>query len=82
MPTTEDDLRSFSQFVHQRLSTEEREPSLAELFDLWMLENPDDVDYAENVAAINASIEDFKRGERGTPASEHSRELRKEFGIT
>ena len=82
MATTEDDLKSFSQFVQVRLSATETKPSLAELFDLWMIENPDDADYAENVAAINASIDDFRRGQRGTPAGEHSRELRKEFGIT
>ena len=82
MATTEDDLKSFNHFVHQRLSSKARGASLAELFDLWLLENPDAADYAENVAAINASIEDFQRGERGTLAGEHSREFRKEFGIT
>jgi hypothetical protein len=58
------------------------ELKLPELFDLWMLQNPTDVDYAENVAAINASINDFMNGERGTPAGEHSRELREEFGFS
>ena len=82
MATTEEDLKSFNQFVQQRLSTQETEPPLAELFDLWMLENPDSADYAENVAAINTSIEDFKKGHRGRPAGETSRELRREFGIT
>lgn len=36
---------------------------------------------AENIDAICASIADFRRGERGTPADEHSQEHRKEFGI-
>ena len=39
------------------------EASLDELFDLWRHENPSDELYAENVAAIAASIEDFQRGE-------------------
>ena len=56
-------------------------PGLDELFDLWRHENPSAELYSENVAAIAASIEDFKRGERGTPAGEHSAELRREFGL-
>jgi len=82
MATTEEDLKSFTQFVHERLKAEDRELRLAELLDLWMIENPDDAAYAEDVTAVQASIDDFKNGERGTPAGEHSRELRKELGIT
>lgn len=81
MATTEEDLKSFTQFVHERLDTEDRELRLAELFDLWMIEHPDDAAYAENVAAINASIADFNNGQRGTPAGEHSGQLRRELGI-
>ncbi|MEX0818610.1 MAG: hypothetical protein WD070_03425 [Pirellulaceae bacterium] len=81
MATTEEDLRSFTEFVHERLNTVDRGLRLAELFDLWMIEHPDETAYAENVAAINGSIADFKNGERGTPAGEHSRQLRKELGI-
>ncbi len=83
MATTEDDLKSFTQFVHERMGgAASSELKLPELFDLWMLQNPTDADYAENVAAINASINDFMNGERGTPAGEHSRELREEFGFS
>ena len=83
MATTEDDLKSFSRFVYEHIGEETAADSkLPELFDLWMLENPSEADYAEDVAAVNASINDFMNGERGTPAGEHSRELRREFGIT
>ncbi len=82
MATIEQDLESFTQFVKKQLDISDSEQKLAELFDLWMLENPDDTDYAENVAAVNASIQDFINGERGTLANEHSAELRKEFGIS
>ena len=82
MATTEDDLKSFSQFVYDHLGDETAcDSRLPELFDLWMLQNPNDTDYAENVAAVNASISDFMNGERGTPAGQHSRELRCEFGL-
>jgi hypothetical protein len=78
MPTTQDELKSFTEFVLQH---EDSDLALPDLFDLWMLENrPADV-RAEDVAAVNASINDFLSGERGTPAGEHSRQLRDEFGM-
>ena len=82
MGTTEDELLSFMQFVRERVSNSDTESRLPELFDLWMLQNPTDEDHAENVAAVNASINDFINGERGTPAGEHSNQLRQEFGFS
>jgi hypothetical protein len=81
MSTTEQELESFTQFAKARLRGGEPGPSLDELFDLWRIENPSDTDYAENVAAIAGAINDFRRGDRGRPAGELSRELRKELGI-
>lgn len=80
MSSIEDDLKSFTQFVHQQIGGDS-ELKLPDLFDLWLLQNPNREDFAENVAAINASYEDFKRGERGTAAGEHSAILRQEFGF-
>ena len=81
MSTTERELESFTQFAKARLHGEEPEPSLDELFDLWRIENPSDADYAENLAAIASAIDDFRRGDRGRPAGELSRELREQLGI-
>ena len=81
MATTEQQLESFMQFVRNRVGAGDSEASLDELFDLWRHENPSGELYAQNVAAIAASIEDFKRGERGTTAGEHSSLLRREFGL-
>ena len=75
MATTEQELESFTQFAKARLHDGAPEPSLDELFDLWRIENPSDTDYAENVAAIAGAIDDFRRGDRGQPAGELSREL-------
>ena len=80
MPTAEDDLKNFSQFVSEQVR-DNTELQLPELFDLWLLQNPSADDYAENVAAINTSINDYLNGERGTPAGEHSKKLREEFGV-
>ena len=81
MATTADDLESFTQFVHERVGNDSSDSKLPELFDLWRLQSSN-TDYAENVAAVNASIDDFMNGERGTLAGEHSRGLREEFGIS
>ena len=82
MATTEQDLASFNSFVKQRMESGDASLSIDELFDQWRLENPFDKLYAENVAAIRASIEDFQNGERGTPHGQHSDQLRQEFGLS
>jgi hypothetical protein len=82
MATAAHELEEFSRFVQQRIEAGEVEATLDELFDLWRREHPSDAVYAENVAAIAASIEDFQRGERGTIAGAHSAELRRQFGLT
>ena len=66
MTTTQQDLDSFTSFARQRIESGQRDLSIDELFDQWRAENPSDAEYAENVAAINASIQDFKNGDRGT----------------
>lgn len=82
MATTTEELESFTHFAKSHLAVGESEPSLDELFDLWRIQNPSDSDYAENVAAIEGAIEDFKHGDCGCPASELSRRLRQELGVT
>ena len=82
MATAEQDLQSFTSFVRQRIESGSAPTSIDELFDQWRLENPSDDLYAENVAAINASIHDFQNGDRGTVTGQHSDDLRHEFGFT
>lgn len=81
MATAEQELASFTSYARQIIDSGQRDVSIDELFDQWRAENPSDEQYAENVAAIQASIEDFKNGERGTIAREHSAQLRREFGV-
>lgn len=75
MATAEDDLRGFSDFVHQRLQADDS-VSLTELMDEWQLLHPKDTQFAENVDAVNAAIADYKNGDRGKLAGELTRELR------
>lgn len=77
MATAEDDLQDFNQFVRQRLRASD--PSgvqLSQLMDEWQLLHPTEAQYTENVDAVNASIDDFKRGDRGEPAGRLTQELR------
>jgi hypothetical protein len=82
MSTTEHDLASFTNFALRKIESGQGDLTIDELFDRWRVENPSDELYAENVAAVQASIQDFKVGERGTIAGEHSAQLRREFGTT
>lgn len=68
MATIEQDLDRFTKYARQQIRTGKGDLSIDELFDQWRAENPSDEQYAENVAAIQASLEDFKNGERGTIA--------------
>ena len=82
MTTAEQDIERFTQFARNRLRVGDSDASIDELFDLWRIENPSDDDgTAENVAAINAAIEDFRNGDRGRPAGELSRQLRQQYGM-
>ena len=76
MATAEEELASFTSYARERIESGQRNLSIEELFDQWRAENPSDEQYADNVAAIQASIQDFKNGERGTIAGEHSAHLR------
>ena len=80
MSSTEQDIANFAQFALQRIESGEGNLSIDELFDQWRIENPSDDEYAENVAAVQASIRDYKAGERGTVAGEHSAMLRRGLG--
>jgi hypothetical protein len=77
MSTTEHDIASFTNFALQKIESGQSDLTIDELFDQWRIKNPSDELYEENVAAIQASIKDFKAGERGTIAGEHSAQLRR-----
>jgi hypothetical protein len=77
MSTAEQDIAAFTNFALQRIESGDRDPTIDELFDQWRIENPTNYEYAENVAAVRASIADFRAGERGTIADEHLAQLRR-----
>jgi hypothetical protein len=82
MSTIEQDLDHFTHYARQQIESGRQDLSIDQLFDQWRVENPSDEQYAEDVAAVRASIDDFKGGHRGTIAGEHSAQLRREFGVS
>jgi len=79
MSITQQDLQSFTSYA-QRIIASGGDLSIDELFDQWRIENPSAEAHRENVNAINASIQDYQRGERGTLSGEHSAQLRRKYG--
>lgn len=76
---TQEEINDFSRFAFEQLNQGGAVLSMNELYDLWRRQNPDPDEYAEDVAAVNAAIQDYKNGDRGRPAGELSRTLREEL---
>ena len=76
---TYEEVNDFASFALGQLQNGRGQLSMDELYDMWRREHPDPADHAGNVAAVQGAIDDFKRGDRGRPAGELSRELRKEL---
>lgn len=82
MTTTQEELESFYRFAIEQLANDGTENTIDELYDQWRYENLTPEDLAENVAAIQASIDDMNNGERGRDAREVVKELRSELNRT
>jgi hypothetical protein len=80
--TTQEELESFYRFAIEQLANGGTEKTIDELYDQWRYENLTLDDMAENVAAIQASIDDMNNGERGRDAREVVKELRSELNRT
>ena len=76
--TTKEQIDSFYRFATEQLENGGSEKSVDELYDEWRLENLTPEEVAENVAAIQASIDDMKTGR---DAGEVIRELRDELNL-
>ena len=78
---TQEELDSFYRFVSEQLTNGASGMSIDELYDQWRLENAGPEHFAENVAAIQASIDDMNRGDTGRDAAEVARDLRDELDL-
>ena len=78
---TQEQIDSFYRFATEQLSDGGSEKTVDELYDQWRFENLGPEDIAENVAAIQASIDDMNQGETGRDAGKVIRELREELDL-
>lgn len=76
--TTRELIESFYRYATDKLSLDHSECSVDELYAQWRSECLPIDDHAENVAAIQASIDDLRNGVQGREATEFLRELRAE----
>lgn len=80
MSATLQQLEDFVAFAKRELANGGADLSIDDLFDRWRGRTDDEVDPNE-VAAIEASIADYDRGERGVPVEQHLEEVRREFDL-
>lgn len=76
MKATEELIESFRSFALQRLERGDAELSIDELYDCWRRENTDQEQVREDLLAVQASLRDMERGERGRPFDEFASEFR------
>ena len=81
MIVTKQDLERFHKFAVSRVSNSEDELTWRQLFELWRLDNPSDEESAEDVAAIQESLDAIAAG-RMRLFSEFDAEFRARHGIT
>lgn len=79
--TTQEQIDNFHEFATKQLANGGAEKSVDELFDAWRISNPTPTEFRENVAAIQASIDDMNRGDTGRDAGKISQELRAELKL-
>jgi hypothetical protein len=80
MSIAQQELQSFLMYAQHFIALGS-DLNIDELFDQWRVENPTIEFQLESTAAINASIQDYQRGERGTFPEEHSAKLRRQRAV-
>lgn len=78
---TRDQIDSFHRFAIEQLASGGSDKSIDELYDQWRYENLTPEELAENVAAIQAAIDDMKAGDTGRDAAQVEQELRDELNL-
>ena len=81
MIVTKEDIERFHRFVVSRISDSEDELTRRQLFELWRLDNPSDEESAEDLAAIQQSLDAMAAG-RISAFSDVNVEFRSRHGIT
>ena len=75
------ELREFYRFVGEKLKNGGAELLPEEALNEWRDLHPDPLDFEDDVAAIQASLDDLDNGVKGMPFEEFDREIRREFNL-
>jgi len=78
---TREQIDSFYRFATGQLASGGFEKSIDELYDQWRYENLTPEELKENVAAVQAAIDDMNAGDTGRDAGRVEQELRDELNL-
>ncbi len=78
-PTLSKELRDFHAFLGQKLSNGVADVTPEEALDEWRASHPEAEE--DDVAAIQAALDDVANGDTGMPFDEFDREFRKQHNI-
>ena len=79
--STQEQIDSFYRFATEQLASGDSEKSIDELYDQWRYENLTPEELKENVAAVQAAIDDMNAGDTGRDAARVEQELRDELNL-
>ena len=75
------ELREFHRFLGEKLRNGGAELLPEEVLDQWRELHPEPFDDEDDVAAIQAALDDRANGVKGIPFEEFDREMRREFNL-
>ena len=75
------ELMDFHAFIGELLKNGSADLLPEEALDVWRERHPDPLDLEDDVAAIQAAIDDRENGERGMPLEQFDREFRAQHRI-
>jgi hypothetical protein len=80
-PTASQELRAFHAFLGEKLSNGGADLSPEDALDEWRMSHPEAEDCEDDVAAIQAALDDVANGDTGVPFDAFDREFRKQHNI-
>lgn len=75
------ELHQFHAFLSEKLKNGNVHYSPEEVLDEWREIHPEPLDEEDDVAAIQAALDDVANGDKGMPFEEFDRKFRKKFNI-
>ena len=80
--SVKEQLESFYRFANEQIEADNCDKPLDVLFQEWRSHYRTSDEFRENVAAIQASLDDLNKGIKGRDAMEIVHEIREKYGLT